>query len=71
MVEDGVVTDVRESKVSAEVKESPELDEQELDREWVEVADNGEIDRGGAGNLPRTGVIHVGAATSLAIMAKS
>ena len=62
-----------ESKVSAEVNEKPELelDERELEREWVEMVDNGETDRGGEGNLSRTGVSHVGAATSSAIMAKS
>jgi len=72
-VEESVVMEAWESNVSAEANEKPELelDERELEREWVEMVDNGETDRGGVGNLSRTGVIHVGAATSSAIMAKS
>lgn len=67
------VVESRVSKVSAELNEKAELelDERELEREWAEAAERGETDRaGGLGNLSRTGVIHVGAATSSAIMAK-
>jgi hypothetical protein len=65
--------EVRELEVSADVKErfELELDEQELKQEWLEIADSGETDRGGVGNLSSTGVIHAGAATSSTIMAKS
>lgn len=65
-----MVLDKKESNVLAEVTRRPELElnEQEQELEWLEAADNGETDRGGIGNLPRTGVIHV---TSSAIAVKS
>jgi hypothetical protein len=56
-----------------ESKEKPELefDERELEREWLDIIERGEEDRAGIGNWSRIGVIHVGALTWSAIMAKS
>lgn len=68
-----VVMVALDSKVSTELNEKAELelDDLELEREWAEAVESGEMDRaGGLGNLSMMGVIQVGAETSSAIMAK-